>query len=145
MLSANTETSPLCCHSSRLRGIYPASKGAVSLWSDDMDLIPGLKIWLKKEIFITPPPFLSNAHAGQPECGCGNMWCACWEEWNWELNTEIQTVHQRVLGCKLCIISNWVSSALLLKSATLLGFFFLVSFFQPLQVVFWVAWQEANQ
>lgn len=41
--SAHTETTPLFCHSSLLRWIYPASKGTVSLWSDDMNLIPRIK------------------------------------------------------------------------------------------------------
>lgn len=43
--SAHTESAPLFCHSSLLRWIYPASKGTVSLWSDDMNLIPRIKIF----------------------------------------------------------------------------------------------------
>lgn len=85
----------------------------VSLWSDDMDLIPRLKI-LWKWFFFS----FSNVHAGQLECDWKSMLSVCQDEWNWELNTGIQTVNQRVLACKLCIISNWVASALLLKSVT---------------------------
>lgn len=68
--------------------------------------------------FFPPQFFLSNVHAGQLECGWKSMLWVCQEEWNWGFDTRIQTVNQRVLGCKLCIISNWVASALLLKSAT---------------------------
>lgn len=120
MLYANTEISPLFCHSSLLRGIYPASKGTQSalVWwhgfnPQTIDFI--------KVIFFFPLFFiLSNVHAGQLECGWKSALWVCQEEWNWELNTGIQTVNQRVLGCKLCVIANWVASALLLKSATFL-------------------------
>lgn len=61
---------------------------------------------------------------------------ACQEEWNWELNTGIQTLNQRVLGCKLCIISNWVANALLLKCATFRFFLF--------QAVSCDSWQKAS-
>lgn len=42
-------------------------------------------------------------------------------EWNRELNTAIQTVHQRVLGCKLGISSNWVFQHALVKICHLGG------------------------
>lgn len=44
------------------------------------------------------------------------------EERNRELNTAMQTVRQRVLGCKLGIISNWVFQPALVKICHFGGF-----------------------
>lgn len=46
MLSANSEISRFFAIHPFFKGIYPASKGTVSLCSDDMDLIPRIKIFL---------------------------------------------------------------------------------------------------
>lgn len=48
-------------------------------------------------------------------CTPESMLSTCKEEWKRKLNTAIQTVHQRVLDCKLGIISNWVFQCALVK------------------------------
>lgn len=118
MLSANTEISPLffAIHPV-LKGIYPASKGTVSLWSDDMDLILRIKIFLffyihKSDCFFFA--ILSHALWATGNIVGIGMSLVCQEECS-GVNARGQTVHQRPVGCRLCILSNWVSSKVLLK------------------------------
>lgn len=121
MLSANTEISPLFCHSSLLKGDLSSFKGYSQplVWWHGFN--PQTKDFFeKKKRFLFLLPSCQTGTLGSWNMAVRCMLLVWGEEWSWELNTWRQTVHQRLVGCRLCIMSNWVSSAVLLRSANLL-------------------------
>lgn len=111
MLSANTEISPLFCHSSLLKGDLSSFKGYSQplVWWHGFN--PQTKDFFekKKKWFLFLLPSCQTGTLGSWNMAVRGMLLVCGVEWSWEL-----------VGCRLCIMSNWVSSAVLLRSANLL-------------------------
>lgn len=67
-------------------------------------------------LFLCHPVTCTVSHWNAVGIG---MSLVCQEECS-RVNAWGQTGHQRLVGCRLCILSNWVSSAVLLRSANFL-------------------------